>query len=662
VNESAKAKEQFEDEAIGRFVAFLRESQGHDYRVAAREVPAGNGKNFDRLLVAPSGDAPPIAVEIFRVAKEEELESTSLLAQLQKEIRGAAQSRGIIDIDVRTPFLITPRNLKREAENLMAQVEALLACGERRFAVGGTEIEVRPGQGFIGFSTHVLVGTADPLGVATASFVKELPYKDLQLPAAFDGERVVLAVNVARFLDVSEAVQAMASIDTSSLVNIDQVVFATGARHRSIYLRSVREALAERGMPPADEAAADLLEEYLQVRLQRKDSATFEWVRTRGSTLWMRNPRTREAVLQRAADLADDGDIDSAMWAIREMVGDPDPSPCSSSDPDGVFNFHQKIQAGDHVPYIVSVRGWAAWTLHKVICRAAPDLREEVIGFAEQLILDANLYVRRNAGLLVWQLAVLRMWRDDAGNFVLGEDLRDRIKRVALQMFTENAHLPRVLDWASNAACCLVDLGETDSNALLDVLLAYPDREILGNAVDLLIFLAVERARRIPPFDADAFQGRLESCIAEGSTEVRREIARQIYVAVKTAPAETARLAQYVSALASGPYESGVRHFFYKIFVIWPPETSARFDQLLLESITASVGAQDPFAVMYEMLPVFRMLAECARWETLAKAMEMIAEPRLRGAFPELVRLIVDAPPGVFGPYTRARLVFGSTP
>ncbi|MGH9463575.1 MAG: hypothetical protein ACRD1X_20415, partial [Vicinamibacteria bacterium] len=71
------AKEQWEEEAAGRLIAFLIATRHQTYGVVGRDVPVAGGENFDFEIESHAGEK--LAIEMYRlVASEAELATSAM--------------------------------------------------------------------------------------------------------------------------------------------------------------------------------------------------------------------------------------------------------------------------------------------------------------------------------------------------------------------------------------------------------------------------------------------------------------------------------------------------------------------------------------------------------------------------------------------------------
>lgn len=112
------------------------------------------------------------------------------------------------------------------------------------------------------------------------------------------------------------------------------------------------------------------------------------------------SPGAREQIVQFAEKMAKAGLLDEAMAVVRIFINDSNPSKSGSNekdDPNGTFNYHQRMLAGEDQFTINTVRGWCCWVLQKFATLQGRDYLPETVTLVKQLTTDPNCYVRLQA-------------------------------------------------------------------------------------------------------------------------------------------------------------------------------------------------------------------------------------------------------------------------
>ncbi|MCA9386357.1 hypothetical protein KC717_06965, partial [Candidatus Dojkabacteria bacterium] len=114
----------------------------------------------------------------------------------------------------------------------------------------------------------------------------------------------------------------------------------------------------------------------------------------------------REQFLKFAEKLMEAKKFKQGMDLVHIFMKDPNPSLKNEpDDPEGTFNYHQKIIDGNEEIVISTVRGWIPFVLRRAIRVEASKYLDEVIIINEKLLSDENYYVRFQALILLSDLA-----------------------------------------------------------------------------------------------------------------------------------------------------------------------------------------------------------------------------------------------------------------
>lgn len=155
----------------------------------------------------------------------------------------------------------------------------------------------------------------------------------------------------------------------------------------------------------------------------------------------------RELIVQYGVNIASLGLMSEAIRLVRIFIKDTHPTLSNDeNDPDGTFNYHQRILNGEDPHTINTVRGWVAWILVKFVAVRGKDYIDEIIGFVEMLAFDENLYVRTQATIPLAALAQNRhtVLPNTDTRFITPKQAM-RIENIAFKMLRENSNSPVIL-------------------------------------------------------------------------------------------------------------------------------------------------------------------------------------------------------------------------
>lgn len=659
--DNVSEKEAIENAAITRFIEHLKATRGVTYAQSGREVVINDaGTNYDFELTPDQASLPKMAVEIFRLfdsegAAELERKQGYYWAAMKSELVEAGVGPYLVSV----PHDVAP--VARDARGLAkAHVQVIKNAlngwrGNAELHVGQFRIVQIPGLHGPVLGTLPYGGWVDPKG-SQPQFEKNLAKKNSQL-AVVDHERVVLVVNWARLVDPDDAVRVLATMNTSSLTNIDRVFFES--RHggfQLVYDRKVRDSFATTAGPAPGEVVSALLNAWLRAKLSDKDDAAVRLIRRvtdlHGNMNWLDDRQTRTQFVYRVGDLLAEGDIDLGLWAMERLVADHDP-PMENypDDPTGKWNSHQQVLNRQDNMGITTVRGSLAWVLQKLVVKTAGEHTDVLVAHAERLGRDPNAYVRMQAAVPLIELAIRRRCVGQGGEPLYTAEQRSRIRSLVIEMLRENASLPRVLDWLAHAVVPLRDLTEDEATWALDILLPSAGGDGLGDAVRLLA-LCAEYTETVNgrAFDATRFRARLAELAATGPTDARSTLAFQMRQQFENDLEGARRLLPYVCQLASGSHKdaSVLRHVLEIAECVFAAEENETLEAAVVEAVEAVVRGADlnlSMMVVFSALPVLEALGNAGRWESTLQLARAIAEaqaPVLK--LPELVALLGRTP------------------
>ena len=280
-------KEQWEEEAIERFRAYLSNARQFTYGITNRDVVVNptTGENFDYQLQNENGEK--IAVEIFRMVENgTDLAKNRVWHQVTNFLRDILKKKGLKGYLVYTPqFFVKKSEMKIYAEKMAEVIEDGIKNNPTasKFTHEGFNFHKIVSLENISLSYSEGVRSIDSRGTATHSFVDKLPKKNKQVNIA-DHERVLVVVNWAFFVDPHSAIRALSSFDFGQFENVDKIFFEGKEGEFSlIFDRSVVDAI--KGHTPVNNPdALKLLVEYLDNQLDDKNQNAFDFIKTVGTT------------------------------------------------------------------------------------------------------------------------------------------------------------------------------------------------------------------------------------------------------------------------------------------------------------------------------------------------------------------------------------------
>lgn len=263
------------------------------------------------------------------------------------------------------------------------------------------------------------------------------------------------------------------------------------------------------------------------------------------------NHHAREQFLKFAEKLMETKKFKQGMDLVRIFLDDPNPNTKNEpDDPDGTFNYHQKIIDGNEEIVITTVRGWVPFVLRRTIRIEASEYLDEVIRINEKLLTDENYYVRFQALILLSDLARNR-------HTVVPPDRKERfislesamhIEDIAFK-FLENEENRPYKPLMERVLYCfnfLRSLNEKNAKRLLLSAKNLSFAEDIDHLSSLYLFFAEFRKEsfiskadikylgkdlyeELSNFDDSFFKEMLSDEVVNGGSEMRRHLAWQFW-------------------------------------------------------------------------------------------------------------------------------------
>jgi len=593
------AKEQWEEEAVERFIQHLSDSRSQTYGITGRDVVVNllTGENFDYQLQDERGEK--LAVELFRMVENgDELAQSRVWHTMAGYIREEIQKKGLKGYLVYTPqFFVKKAEMKTLAIQQGDIIEQGIAAhnGEKEFTHGGYEFHRIESLETISLSYSRGARSVDSRGTATSSFAGKLPKKNRQVDIE-NHERIIVVVNWAYFVDATAAIRSLSSFDFSQFANVDKIFFETRQGEFSlVYDQAVIEAIETRSNVTNPDALK-LLVEYLDHQLNDKNIEAFEFIKTisdsSGNLDWLTNG-AKENLVHIGSELLKKGRVEDAMWIVRMLHNDLNPSPIGANDaddPEGEHNYHTKIANNEDFRNITTVRGHLCWLMAGVIVQNRPEYYTEIIEILLRYIAEDNLYIRVQATYPLVEFLVRKkaVKNQDETPFEWKQSERDLIREIPLKMLRDNAAHPRVLEALLHVFDKFRDLNESEAEEVLRVLIATEQDDVLHDLAALVPYFALFRKDDFPAkgeFNPDAFIGILKEQIVHGKPAMKSSLTWHFWKMLeqKTLPYEQIR--EYILLFWENGYDSSVASMFGLVFeqlaALAPEDAKNLFEKMI---------------------------------------------------------------------------------
>lgn len=568
----AVTKEQWEEAAIERFREYLSRSRNLAYGITGRDVIVNpqTGSNFDYQLQDESENK--IAVELFRMVENgADLAKSRVWHTMAGLIRNHIQQKGLKGYLVYTPQFFVK---KKEMEVVAAKQADIIERGilgnpdTKEFSFEGYEFHRIESLETISLSYSEGARSVDSKGTATTSFSELLPKKNQQVDIA-DHERIIVVVNWSFFVDASAAIRALSSFDFTQFTNVDKIFFETREGELSlVYDRTVIEAIKTHKRVENPDSLK-LLVEYLNYQLADKNLLAFEFIKTIGDASgnldWLSN-EAKESLIQLGTSLLEENRIEDAMWIVRMLKDDPNPSPVGANDtddPQGEHNYHIKIQKGEDVNIITTVRGHLCWLMMKIAAKSKTEYYTELIEIMSRYLAEDNLYIRtQSAHILEVFWANRRATKNpDETPFTWKDEERAYIRQLVLETVRTNRSYPQVMRALLHVFNTNRDLNEPESEEMLRLFLETNNDEVLHDLAAFVVYFAFFRYRDSQyyggEFNPEKFISILKEQIKDGEDAMSSSLAWHLWKLLtdKVLPYEAIK--EYIPLFLEGEYSAG---------------------------------------------------------------------------------------------------------
>jgi len=260
---------------------------------------------------------------------------------------------------------------------------------------------------------------------------------------------------------------------------------------------------------------------------------------------------SRQNFVQFAEKLLEIDKFKEGASLLKIFINDPDPQLTNyPDDPEGTFNYHQKIAEGKEEIVITTVRGWVPVALRRLVNAKSANYITEVIDMTERLMNDENYYVRFQALILLSDLARNRhtvMPENRDKRFMTLSNAK-RIERLAFS-FLENKENRRLKPLMERVLYCfnfLRSMDEKNAKRLIISAKKLKFSEDLEHLSGLYLFFAEFRKKSfndkgsiklfgqklyddLNNYDDTFFKHFLEDEVQNGGSEMRRHLAWQFW-------------------------------------------------------------------------------------------------------------------------------------
>jgi len=612
-------KKQWEVDAKGRFLGFLRECHGQDYVVTGEDVVTNplTRRDYDyELTPNPSRGLPVIALEIFRiVGDEEDLGRHRAWNDIALRLTSELREKGVAGYLIRTPhFYVAKSRRKQFVTEAAGELAAAIANhpDQEQFASGGYTFYKLPGDAQVRFSYIGGARQINPFGSVSDALDDLLPTKNEQLNT--QGRlRTLLILNAGIFPHEEHDVrQYFSTKNLEEFPNIDRVFFEIAPGNISlVFDRRVFDCYRDERLSDEEELA-NLFFPFVEHRLTFRDAKAFgivKKIRKRYGTLDRLSAAGKDALISYGEMFVEEAKWQSVLWIIEQLKNDPDPP---FPNP-----MHDRLAGGQDYLLITSIRGRLCWLIQKIVVHNMIEHYPSMLDILEGYALGPDFYIRSQACVPLSEMAVRRRQKlPDASRF-MPENVAERIKAIAFRMLRNAGANPALLDDVSNVWGWIGDLGAEEATEVIERLSGVGETNGVHNRCGLLLYFALFRENHfadLPRFDSETFKDHLHQELRDGERRFRVSLMWQMAGGAesKTYPYEIIR--PYLTSFVSGEYHDAAFLHLRRICEVHLKDYPEDLCPILLSTIgkVADYMAAEPHSrgwTIYDLDDFFDLLA-----------------------------------------------------
>lgn len=569
-------KDQWEEEAIERFRIYLSQSRKSTYGVTGRDVVPHpqTKKNFDYQLQNEKGNK--IAVEIFRFVEDGDLARTNFWNTVIQAIKDETTKRNLAGYLIYTPhFSISKKEIPSYAVKIAEVIQKGIEQNptEKRFYYGDFEFHKIEGLMSLSFSHTSGARFLNTKGAVINTFAANLPKKNKQIETS-DHERILLVVNWSYFVDSFAATRALSTFNFDQFQNVERIFFEQRkGEFNLIYDKEVVQAIKVQTQI-TDPLTHKLLIEYLQGQLEDKDLNAFKYIKaiSTASVDWL-SEEAKESLILMAQEFPEQN-IEDAMWVIRKLANDSNPSSKGENDPDdpkGEYNYSAQILKNEEIRNITTVRGHLCWLMAHVIAKNQPQYYSEIIEILQRYISEDNLYIRVQATYPLIELILRRhaTKNQDGSIFDWKQEERDLVTKLPMRLLRANIKYPRVLEALIEVFKFFGELTDNEAEEVLKVLISTQESYILHELPHLLIYYRFFRVQDFPErgyFDVSKFETILRNQIQFGKGTIKSSLVWHFWNILNKERLSYDEVREYIFLFWENGYDPDVASMFSLLF------------------------------------------------------------------------------------------------
>ena len=328
----------------------------------------------------------------------------------------------------------------------------------------------------------------------------------------------------------------------------------------------------------------------------------------------------RESIIKFAEKLAIIRKFDESLFIVNKFLNDVDPPKDGSNysdDPDGTFNYHQKIIEGEDKLGITTVRGRIPWVLQKFTSFYGREYISRIVPIVENLLNDDNYYVRVQACVPLIELVKSRhnVIPGNKNERFLDIKIAKEIERIAFASLDDkkNQRLRIFMEYLALVFIYMISLDEKQAMHMFKVFIDLKDalhfkegieektkvsayEDIIDKITSTLVFYAEFRKNafisekykyiyldnwdNLKKFDNEPFKQLLLDLLKNSSAGIRSGFAWWFYITVKKSKINFDIAFKYIKILVENYdhdifrniymfIESNIKNKFEECYYLW---------------------------------------------------------------------------------------------
>ncbi len=552
---TSKKNQLIQDQALERFIKFLKDRHNEVFKVLQKDVPIKQGykTNFDYLIAS---DKRKIAIEITRLLEPEDqfIESVqwrNIISSLRSELKKIIENNkagwtGLWLVTTPKSFKATKTKAPKLILKILPALVNGMEKGKRSIKINDWIFKLKKfgnGAPNVVFSSNIKGGFIDPSLDIGDRINRFLPKKVKQLDTKL-GERILLIINEYAHGRVDEFVKALQRLeDLWNWKYIDYIYYESSPNtFHLVYSKEFRKGYLTKKVFHYQKYL-EPFNLWLPFLIDKNGLHFFETIKDdldkKRILEVVPEPHEREQIVELGTKLIEQNKIKLALEIIDTFITDPDPSLfIPTSEKNSVFDYHRKILEGDDPGIITTVRGHLAWTIQRLALKK--QYTSKAFKYNKKLLKTKNLYIVQRAIIPLVEIVARRQW--------LSKKEQIELKKILFKLLEKYGQYPAIAHYLTDAFYYLKDVSTSEAEKIVTRL---NDKK---NLAVLTVYFAIYRKNhflKLKKFNPKPLEKILINNIMSGDPEFRKQIAFQFRKIISDDLKQFQNLKPYLEILIS---------------------------------------------------------------------------------------------------------------